>query len=158
MRVRRFAIVPVRTDEINMPQMGFRPELKVICPEIVRSSRASILITAIRIPMHRVVMFSKVKFRVVAVPVSVLELVAGVVKGVGNAAVPAASSVAVHFEGNGVSDPAAVAVGLPLHDGVFPVGLVGDVLFEVDAVVDALWPSVRGMARDHTWQRTYPDV
>lgn len=122
-----------------MPQVRLRPELKVICPEIIRPSRASILITAIRIPMDRVVMLSKVEFRVVAVPVSVLELVARVVKGVGDAAVPAASSFAVYFEGNGISDPAAVAVGLPLHDGVFPVGFVGDVLFEVDAVVDALW-------------------
>jgi len=95
--------------------------------------------------MHGIMVLTEVKLRVVAALVSVLELVArvaegaGGVEGVGDVVVRPAAAVAVDFEADGVADPGAGAGGDPFDDGVFPVGFVVRVFFEVDAVVDALW-------------------
>jgi hypothetical protein len=145
MRIRRLAIIPARNDEVNVPKMRIRPELEVVRAVIVtvnvRTRRASRLEVVRLIPMDRMCMLAGIQRRVVAVAVAVLELVGRAVEGAFNVSPSAAATFPIHLETDAVADPHAVllAVGYPLHDGVFPVALVVGVFLEVDAVVDALW-------------------
>lgn len=140
MRIRRLPIRPTRIHFINTSQIRRGPKLEIIAPEIIRPQpRTRTLIITRFIPMHCMVMFAKVQFRVVAVRVAVCELVVGGVEGVGDGGVGAAATAAVDFENNVVADPCARGTGgSPADGGPFPVGFVADVFLEVYAVVYAL--------------------
>jgi hypothetical protein len=116
-----------------MPQMRRRPELEITRPELRRDTTP--LVAALHVPVNRMVTLAKVELGMIAPLVAVFELVARAVEGAGDVAVGAALLVSVDFEDDGVAHPVSRGVGDPAQDGVFPVVLVGDVFFEVHAVV-----------------------
>lgn len=116
--------------------MRRRPELEVIRPEL-RPNTAP-LVAALHIPVNRMVTLPKVELRVITPLIPILKLVARVVESAGDIAVGAAALCPVDFEDDGVSYPVTRGVGDPAQDGEFPVGLVGDVFFEVHPVVSFL--------------------
>jgi hypothetical protein len=75
----------------------------------------------------------------VAAPVAVCELVDFAVEGVGYISVAATAPPSIDFKDDVVAYPSAIGTNRSPSDGSpFPVVLVTNVLFEVDAVVNAL--------------------
>lgn len=102
---------------------------------------------------------AEVELGTVAALVTILELVARSVEGVGNVTVGATASSTIDFQGDGVSHPVAGAGLGPSQDGVFPIGLVADVFLEVHAIISFLnhpLSAQKSGSEDSLQGRTYP--
>ena len=60
MRIRRCPKTPARVNEINVPQIVMRPELKVVTPKIITAHRTNVLVLIRLIPMHGMLMLAEV--------------------------------------------------------------------------------------------------
>jgi len=89
---------PTRINVVNVPQVRLTEELEVVCPEVICSSAAGTLEVTRSIPVDSMVMFSKIELGVIASLVSVLELIAGRVKGAGDITVATTAAVSIDFQ------------------------------------------------------------
>jgi hypothetical protein len=60
MGIRRRPKTPAWVDGINVPQIVMRPELKIVSPKIIAVHRTNVLILVRLVPMHGMLMFTKV--------------------------------------------------------------------------------------------------